>query len=311
MRLLSRVRREASSADTSLAKGRRHERRSLEFCYWLIWVCWWDWVMVVVVSNCFMGMFWGRYFILLAITLRTRKLGTNFVPQNSLWGIRHNTTQYSCATTKWRMLVTINKFKSWCLALVSFAAGFRVVMQSERCVVTLKTAVKETSLALEYFCLQPFAHIISVSRNSEAKWSHIQNSLCYFCAWISSLFKWSNSISGLFNKFKSWTTFHEGDFSTSEGNHLKIELPATKNVIVFHCLVLFCHGEPPSDVACKYLSLVTLCSDTFLKKSTVYLVFSLLMPLRWRETWTARRSRIWKIWSPDWKMTTGILDFIN
>ena len=205
MRLLSRVRREASSADTSLAKGRGHERRSLEFCYWLIWVCWWDWVMVVVVSNYFMGMFWGRYFILSAITtLRTRKLGTNFVPQNSLWGIRH-ITQYSCATTKWRMLVTINKFKSWCLALVSFAAGFRVVVQSERCVVTLKTAVKETSLALEYFCLQPFAHIISVSRNSEAKWSHVQNSLCYFCAWISSLFKWSNSISGLFNKFKNWT----------------------------------------------------------------------------------------------------------
>ena len=241
MRLLSRVRREASSADTSLAKGRRHERRSLEFCYWLIWVCWWNWVMVFFVSNCFMGMFWGRYVISLAITtLRTRKLGTNFVPQNSLGGIRHNTTQYSCATTKWRMLVTINKFKSWCLALVSFAAGFRVVVQSERCVVTLKTAVKETSLALEYFCLQPFAHIISVSRNSEAKWSHIQNSLCYFCAWISSLFKWSNSISGLFNKFKSWTIFHKGDFSTSEGIHLKIELPATKNVIVVYRLVLCC-----------------------------------------------------------------------
>ena len=33
----------------------------------------------------------------------------------------------------------------------------------------LKTAVKETGLALEYFCLQPFAHIISVSRNLEAK----------------------------------------------------------------------------------------------------------------------------------------------
>ena len=308
MRLLSRVRREASSADTSLAKGRRHERRSLEFCYWLIWVCWWDWVMVVVVSNCFMGMFWGRYFILLAITtLRTRKLGTNFVPQNSRWGIRHNITQYSCA----RILVTINKFKSWCLALVSFAAGFRVVMQSERCVVTLKTAVKETSLALEYFCLQPFAHIISVSRNLEAKWSHIQNSLCFFCAWISSLFKWSNRISGLLNKYKSWTTLHEGDFSTSEGIHVKIALPTTNNVIVVYRLVLCCHGEQPSDVACKYLSLVTLCSDTFQKKPTVYLVFSLLMPLRWQETWTARRSRIWKIWSPDWKMTTGILDFIN
>ena len=125
---------------------------------------------------------------------------------------------------------------------------------------------------LEYFCLKPFAHIIRVSRNLEAKWSHIQNSLCYFCAWISSLFKWSNSISGLFNKFKSWTIFHKGDFSTSEGIHLKIELPATKNVIVVYRLVLCCHGEPPSDVACKDLSLVTLCSDTFLI-SLLYILF--------------------------------------
>ena len=198
-----------------------------------------------------------------------RRCETNWVqissPKNSHWGIRHNTTPYSCATTKWRMLVTINKFKSWCLALVSLATGFRVVTQSERCVMTLKTAVKDTSLTLDYFYLQPFAHIISVSRNSEAKWYHIQNSLCYFCAWISSLFNWSNSISGLFNKYKSWTTLHEGDFSTSEGIHVKIALPATKNVIVVYRLVLCCHGEQPSDVACKYLSLVTLCSDTFFK----------------------------------------------
>lgn len=176
---------------------------------------------------------------------------------------------------------------------------------------TLKTAVKETSLALEYFCLQPFAQITNVSRNSEAKWYHIQNSLCYFCAWISSLLKWSNSISGLFNKFNSWNIFHKEDFSTSEGTHFKIALPATKNVIIVYRLVLCCHGKPPSDVAWKYLSLVNLCSDTFSKKSAVYLVFSLLMPLRWQETWTARRSKIWKIWSSDWKMTTGILDFIN
>ena len=133
-------------------------RRSREFCYWLIWVCWWDWVVVVL--NCFMGMFWDAisfYWLL------RRCAPGNWVqissPKNSYWGIRHNTTLHACATTKWRKLVTINKFKSWCLALVSFAAGFRVVTQSERCVMTLKTAVKETGLGLEYFCLQPFVFV--------------------------------------------------------------------------------------------------------------------------------------------------------
>ena len=116
-----------------------------------------------------------------------RRCAANWVqissPKNFHRGIRHNTTPYSCATTKWRKLVTINKFKSWCLPLVSFATGFRVVTQSERCVMNLKTAVKETGLALEYFCLQPFAHIISVSRNLEAKWYHIHSefALLFLC----------------------------------------------------------------------------------------------------------------------------------
>ena len=47
--------------------------------------------MVFVVSNCFMGMFWGRYFILLAITTLRNKLGTNFVPQK--FPLRNTTDQ--------------------------------------------------------------------------------------------------------------------------------------------------------------------------------------------------------------------------
>ena len=47
--------------------------------------------MVFVVSNCFMGMFWGRYFILLALTTLRGKLGINFVPQK--FPLR-NTTQH-------------------------------------------------------------------------------------------------------------------------------------------------------------------------------------------------------------------------
>ena len=47
--------------------------------------------MVFVVSHCFMGMFWERYFILLAVTTLRSKLGTNFVPQKFP---SRNTTQH-------------------------------------------------------------------------------------------------------------------------------------------------------------------------------------------------------------------------
>ena len=164
--VFSRVRREASSADTSSAKDRRHERRSLEFCYWLIWVSWWDWVMVFVVSHCFMRMFWERYFILSAVTTLRSKLGTNFVPP------KISIEEYD--TTPLRTHAQPRNEESWSPwisskadACNSFATGFRVVTQSER----------------EYFCLQPFAHIISVSRNLEAKWYHIHSefALLFLC----------------------------------------------------------------------------------------------------------------------------------